>query len=61
MLNVHLLDRLASRVIIVANVDRIPQCRLFRAARELLSMPADPVNRMPETGINRNEATVDLL
>lgn len=50
----------AGLIIIVPNVGRVLQCRLFRTALEALAMPADLVNRVLEIGIDGDEAMLDL-
>ena len=50
----------AGLIIIVPNVDRVLQCRLFRAALEALTMPDDLVNRVLEIGIDDDEVTLDV-
>jgi predicted nuclease of predicted toxin-antitoxin system len=50
----------AGLIIIVPNVDRMLQCRLFRAALEALTMPDDLINRVLEIGIDGDDVTLDL-
>ncbi len=50
----------AGLIVIVPNVGRTLQARLFRAALEAMAMPTDLVNRVLEVSIDGEDVTLDL-